>query len=152
MYAFFSVIHSSFIFYYYTVYRSNRYFRNDVAKNIIAIFWGLFAFIYGLFVAIMVIEQRDNVLKEFKIYDYDKQNKNKLMGIKMRIIFGGEFSFKWFSPFHEGGKRQLFYFIRKKKYEIHQQRLKEKEKNKNEIKNENDKNDNIENIKKEKNE
>ena len=140
MYAFFSVIHSSFIFYYYTVYRSNRYFRNDIAKNIIAIFWGLFAFIYGLFVAIMVIEQRDNVLKEFKIYDYDKQNKNKLMGIKMRIIFGGNFSLKWFSPFYEGGKRKLFYFIRKKRHEIYKQILKEKEEEKNikTIKNDND--------------
>ena len=126
----------------------NKTFRNDIAKNIISIFWGLFAFIYGLFVVIMVIEQRDNMYKEFKKYDEDKDNKKKLIGIKMRIIFGGEFSFRWFSPFHEGGKRQLYYFIRKKKYEIHQQRLKKKEQNKNEIKNEND---NIENIKKEKN-
>ena len=152
IYAFISVIYSSLLFYYYSSYKNNKTFRNDIAKNLIAIFWGLFAFIFGLFVAIMVIEQRDNIYKEFKKYDDDKDNKTKLMGIKMRIIFGGEFSFKWFSPFHEGGKRQLFYFIRKKKYEIHQQRLKEKEQNKNEMKNKNDKNDNIENIKKEKKE
>ena len=52
------------------------------------------------------------------------------MGLKMRIIFGGEFSFKWFLPFYEGGKRQIFYFIRKKKYEMHQQKLKEMQNNK----------------------
>ena len=59
----------------------------------------------------------------------------------MRIIFGGEFSFKWFLPFYEGGKRQLFYFIRKKKYEMYQQRLKKEENNKEIIK---DKDNNLE--------
>lgn len=130
IYAFISVIYSSFLFYYYTAYKNNKSFRNDVAKNLIGIFWGLFAFIYGLFVAIMTMEQRDNVLKEFARYNKNKEKKRKLMGIKMRIIFGGEFSFKWFLPFYEGGKRQLFYFIRKKKYEMYQQKLKEKQNNK----------------------
>ena len=127
IYAFISVIHSSFIYYYYTFYINYKTYRNDIGKNLIGIFWGLFAFIYGLFVSIMVIEQRDNILKEFKKFNKNKENKRKLMGIKMRIIFGGEFSFKWFLPFYEGGKRQLFYFIRKKKYEMHQLKLKKKE-------------------------
>ena len=141
IYAFISVIHSSFIYYYYACYINYKTFRNDIGKNLIGIFWGLFAFIYGLFVAIMVIEQRDNVLKEFKNYNKNNENKRKLMGIKMRIIFGGEFSFKWFLPFYEGGKRQLFYFIRKKKYEMYQQRLKKEENNKEIIK---DKDNNFE--------
>jgi hypothetical protein len=93
-------------------------------KNIVAIFWGLFAFIYGLFVLIMIAEQRSNVVKEFKWLKNDFDNKDRLMGIKMRIIFGGEFSYKWFLPFYEGGKRQLFYFIRKKKYEMFHQKQK----------------------------
>ena len=140
IYAFISVIYCSSLFYYYTSYKNNKTFRNNISKNLIAILWGLFAFIYGLFVAIMIIEQRDNMYKEFQKYNEDKENRKKLIGIKMRIIFGGNFSFKWFSPFHEGGKRQLFYFIRKKKYEMHQQRLKIKqEQNMNEIKNKNEK-------------
>ena len=137
IYAFISVIDCSSIYYYYTCYKNYKTFRYDISKNLIGIFWGIFAFIYGLFVAIMVIEQRDNVLKEFRKYYKDNNNKRKLMGIKMRIIFGGEFSFKWFLPFYEGGKRQLFYFIRKKKYEMHQQKLKKEENNK-EIKNNNE--------------
>ena len=149
IYAFISVIYCTFLYYYYISYKNHKTFRNDIVKTLVAIFWGLFAFIYGLFVAIMVLEQRDNMFKEFKKYKDDKENQRKLMGIKMRIIFGGKFSFKWFSPFHEGGKRQLFYFIRKKKYEMHQQRLKEKEKenNNNETNNENS---NINNEKKDK--
>ena len=127
IYAFISVIYSSFIFYYYNTYKNFKTFRNDVLKNIIAIFWGLFAFIYGLFVAIMVIEQHDNVLKEFKRFNKNKEIKKKLMGKKMRIIFGGEFSYKWFLPFYEGGKRQLLFFIRKKKYEMHQKNEKNRE-------------------------
>ena len=136
IYAFISVIYSSFLFYYYTVYKNNKSFMNDVVKNLVAIFWGLLAFIYGLFVAIMIFEQRDNVLKEFKMYNKDKDTKKKLMGLRMRIIFGGQFCYKWLLPFYEGGKRQLFYFIRKKKYELYQKRLKEEElkKNKEEIK------------------
>ena len=138
MYAFISVIYSCFIYYYYSAYKNNKTFRNDIAQNIIAIFWGLFAFIYGLFVAIMVIEQRDNILKEFKAYNKDKQTKSKLMGIKMRIIFGGNFTFKWFFPFYEGGKKQLFYFIRQKRYEIYQKIKKEKEENDGGLKNNNE--------------
>ena len=35
-------------------------------QNLVAIGWGIFAFIYGLFVLVMVIEQRDNAKKEFR--------------------------------------------------------------------------------------
>ena len=148
IYAFISVIHCSYIFYYYVVYKNNKSFSNSFSKNLIAIFWGLFAFIYGLFVGIMVIEQRDNVLKEFNLYNNNKDKKRKLMGIKMRIIFGGEFNYKWFLPFYEGGKRQIFYFIRKKKYEINMKNKMEKDKNSNEMNN----NDKIPKNEKEKNE
>ncbi len=144
MYAFISVIYSCFLYYYYISYKNFKTFRNDITKTIVAIFWGLFAFIYGLFVSIMIIEQRDNVLKEFKRFNKDKEIKKKMMGIKMRIIFGGEFSYKWFLPFFEGGKRQLLFFIRKKKYEMYQRKkngknkeIKNIEKVKNKEKNEN---------------
>ena len=130
MYALLSVIYSSLIYYYYTAFKNYRSFRNDITKSLIAVFWGLFAFIYGLFVAIMVIEQRDNVLKEFKKYKVDKEDKKILLKLKMRIIFGGEFSIKWFLPFYEGGKRQILYFIRKKKYEMYQEKSKKENKNK----------------------
>jgi len=126
IYAFISVIYSCWIFYYYTFYKNYKTVRNDVFKHIIAIIWGLFSFIYGLFVFIMIIEQRDNVIKEFKAFNKDKIIKDKLIRIKMRIIFGEKFSFKWFLPFYEGGKRQLFFFIREKKYQLYQQKLKEK--------------------------
>lgn len=131
MYALISVIYSSLIYYYYTAFKNYRSFRNNITQSLVAVFWGLFAFIYGLFVAIMVIEQRDNVLKEFKKYKVDKEDKKKLLKLKMRIIFGGEFSIKWFLPFYEGGKRQILYFIRKKKYEMYQEKSKKENKTEN---------------------
>ena len=56
-----------------------------------------------------------------------------MMGIKMRIIFGGKFSIKWFLPFYEGGKRYILFYIKQKKIELYQMKKdKEKEKEKNE--------------------
>jgi hypothetical protein len=83
----------------------------------------------------MFLEQRDNVIKEFKKFGKDKEIQDKLKRIKMRIIFGGNFSIKWFLPFSEGGKRYLYYYLRHKKVELY---LKQKELNGNDNSNNND--------------
>ena len=129
LYAFFSVIYCSGIYYYYTIYNNFNEFRNNITQNLVAIGWGFFAFIYGLFVLIMFWEQRDNVIKEFKKFGKDKEIQKKLMGMKMRIIFGGNISIKWFFPFSEGGKKFLYYYLRNKKMELYmeQKRIKNKE-------------------------
>ena len=126
LYAFISVLYGSYIYYYYTVYNNYKYFRNDVMQNLVAVGWGIFAFIYGLFVLVMVIEQRDNVKKEFRKYRKDKEIQKKMMKIKMRIIFGRNFSIKWFLPFFEGGKRYIYFYLRQKKIEYY---LKQQESN-----------------------
>ena len=95
-------------------------------QNLVAIGWGIFAFIYGLFVLVMVIEQRDNAKKEFRKYRKDKEIQKKMMKIKMRIIFGRNFSIKWFLPFFEGGKRYIYFYLRQKKIEYY---LKQQESN-----------------------
>ena len=46
----------------------------------------------------------------------------------MRIIFGRNFSIKWFSPFHEGGKRFIYFFLRQKKIELFLKNKKNEEK------------------------
>ena len=127
IYAFISVLYTSLIFYYYTVFKNYKYFQNNLVQYLIAIFWGIFAFIYGLFVLIMVIEQRDNVVKEFRKYRKDKEIRRKMMKIKMRIIFGRNYSIKWFLPFFEGGKRYIYYYLTQKKL-IYYLKQKEKEK------------------------
>ena len=131
IYAFISVIYCSFIYYYYTIIVNYKNFVNNVVQNIIAICWGIFAFIYGLFVIIMAVEQRDNVKKEFKKYWKDKEIQKQMIKIKMRIIFGRNFSFKWFLPFYEGGKRYIYFFLRQKKMELY---LKQKELKRKEVK------------------
>ena len=136
IYAFISVIYCSGIYYYYTVYNNYKFFVNNITQNLIAIGWGLFAFIYGLFVLIMVWEQRDDVIKEFRKFGKDREIQKKLMGMKMRIIFGGKFNIKWFLPFYEGGKRYLYQYLSQKKVEFY---LKKKEAKEN-----NDKDDNSE--------
>ena len=145
IYAFISVIYCSFIYYYYTIIVNFKNFVNNVVQNIIAICWGIFAFIYGLFVIIMAAEQRDNVKKEFKKYWKDKEIQKQMIKIKMRIIFGRNFSFKWFLPFYEGGKRYIYFFLRQKKMELYlkQKELKRKEVKENVNDNNNDYNANI---------
>ena len=145
IYAFISVIYCSFIYYYYTIIVNYKNFVNNVVQNIIAICWGIFAFIYGLFVIIMAVEQRDNVKKEFKKYWKDKEIQKQMIKIKMRIIFGRNFSFKWFLPFYEGGKRYIYFFLRQKKMELYlkQKELKRKEVKDNVNDNNNDYNANI---------
>ena len=128
LYAFFSVIYCSGIYYYYTIYNNFKEFRNNITQNLVAIGWGFFAFIYGLFVLIMFWEQRDNVIKEFKKFGKDKDIQRKLMGMKMRIIFGGNISIKWFFPFSEGGKKFLYYYLRNKKMELYMEQKRRKNK------------------------
>ena len=128
LYAFFSVIYCSGIYYYYTIYNNFKEFRNNIIQNLVAIGWGFFAFIYGLFVLIMFWEQRDNVIKEFKKFGKDKEIQKKLMGMKMRIIFGGNISIKWFFPFSEGGKKFLYYYLRNKKMELYMEQKRRKNK------------------------
>ena len=145
IYAFISVIYCSFIYYYYTIMVNYKNFVNNVVQNIIAICWGIFAFIYGLFVIIMAAEQRDSVKKEFKKYWKDKEIQKQMIKIKMRIIFGRNFSFKWFLPFYEGGKGYIYFFLRQKKMELYlkQKELKRKEVKENVNDNNNDYNANI---------
>ena len=132
LYAFISVIYGSSIYYYYTVFKNYKCFKNDLVQYLISIFWGLFAFIYGLFVLIMVIEQRDNVVKEFRKYRKDKEIRRKMMKIKMRIIFGSSYSLKWFLPFFEGGKRYIYFYLRQKKLDFYlEQKEKQQEKENN---------------------
>ena len=128
LYAFFSVIYCSGIYYYYIIYNNFKEFRNNITQNLVAIGWGFFAFIYGLFVLIMFWEQRDNVIKEFKKFGKDKEIQKKLMGMKMRIIFGGNISIKWFFPFSEGGKKFLYYYLRNKKMELYMEQKRRKNK------------------------
>ena len=70
-----------------------------------------YCFIYGVFCLMLLFEERKIVLKEFQNYGNEK---NKLMKLKMRLIFGGNFSLKWFCPCFSGGKKHVFSFLKKK--------------------------------------
>ena len=49
----------------------------------------------------MLRDERNQIIKEFGGYGDEKK---KLMKLKMRIIFGGNFSPLWFFPCFKGGK------------------------------------------------
>jgi len=49
----------------------------------------------------MLKDERNQIIKEFEGYGNEQK---KLMKLKMRIIFGGNFSPLWFFPCFKGGK------------------------------------------------
>ena len=75
------------------------------------IFFMFFSFIYGGFCYTMLKDERKDIIKEFRSYGNEKK---KLMKLKMKIIFGGNFSLKWFFPCFKGGKNNFNSFLGKK--------------------------------------
>ena len=111
IYASISVIYSFLIYFYYKVLKNFSYFRDSISETFIGLFWLFFCFVYGGFCIMLVSDEKNGVIKEFKHYGKEK---NLLMKLKMRIIFGGKFSMKWFFPCFSGGNKKVFIFLKKK--------------------------------------
>ena len=111
LYSVISVSYSFCIYFYYVVIKNFSYFRNSLGRSLIGIFFLFFCFVYGGFCFMMLSDEKKDMIKEFKIYG-DEQY--KLLKLKMRIIFGGRFSLKWFFPCFQGGKKGINSFLKKK--------------------------------------
>ena len=111
MYATLSVAYSFLMYFYYKVLKNFNFFRESLKDSLLGIFWLFFCFVYGGFCVMLISDERKAVIKEFKHYG---KVRNKLMKLKMRIIFGGDFSLKWFFPCFTGGKKGVFSFLKKK--------------------------------------
>ena len=111
MYASISVVYSFMIYFYYKVIKNFSYFRESLSDTLIGIFWMFFCFIYGGFCMMLLKDERKSVIKEFQQY---RSERVQLMKLKMRIIFGGHFSMKWFFPCFSGGNKKVFSYLKKK--------------------------------------
>lgn len=110
MYSVISVTYSFLIYFYYNVCKNFNYYRDSLTATLISIFWLFYCFVYGGFCYMLLSDERKSILKEFKHYGKEK---NQLMKLKMRIIFGGNFSLKWFFPCFSGGRKNVFSFLKK---------------------------------------
>ena len=110
LYSVISVSYSFVIYFYYKVLKNFNYFRDSISATLIGIFWLFFCFVYGGFCYTLLCDERESVLKEFRHFSKEK---NKLMKLKMNLIFGGNFSLKWFFPCFSGGKKNVFSFLKK---------------------------------------
>ena len=110
MYSVITVSYSFLIYFYYKVLKNFSHFRDSLLHSLLGIFWLFYCFVYGGFCLMLLSDERENVIKEFKHYGKER---NKLMRLKMQIIFGGNFSLKWFLPCFEGGKKNVFSFLKK---------------------------------------
>ena len=105
LFCFYSILavgYSFLIYFYYVVIKNFRTFRKSFSRSIKGIFFLFFSFVYGGFCLTLIKDERNELLKKFKNYGEEIGNLCKL---KMRIIFGGNFSLKWFLPCFRGGKR-----------------------------------------------
>ena len=121
LYCTISVAYSSCIYFYYVVFKNFRTFRNSISRSLLGIFFMFFCFIYGGFCYMMLKDERNQVIKEFEGYGNEQK---KLMKLKMRIIFGGNFSPLWFFPCFKGGKTNYNSIIGQKKKESTNKRKK----------------------------
>ena len=111
MYSVITVSYSFLIYFYYKVLKNFSHFRDSLFHSLLGIFWLFYCFVYGGFCLMLLSDERESVIKEFKHYGKEK---NKLIKLKMQIIFGSNFSLKWFFPCFKGGKKNVFSFLTKK--------------------------------------
>ena len=111
LYSVILVGYSFLIYFYYNIFKNFQVIRHSIAQTLISIFWMFYCFLYGMFCFMLLSDERKTMLKEFKNYG---EEKSALMKLKMRLIFSGNFSLKWFFPFFAGGKKYAFSFLKKK--------------------------------------
>ena len=112
LYSVISVGYSFLLYFYYIVFKNFSYFRDSIPATFKGIFWLFYCFVYGGFCFVLLSDERESVIKEFKKFGNERKI---LMKLKMRLIFGGNFSLKWFFPCFKGGKKGVFVFLKKKK-------------------------------------
>ena len=125
IYAFIACVYSASLYFYYVIVKNFGTFRISISKSLKGIFFLFLNFIYGGFCYTLLRDERKEVIKEFRDYRNEKKN---LMKLKMRVIFGGKFSLKWFFPCFKGGKVNYNSFNPKNKKEI-KHKIKKKLKN-----------------------
>ena len=111
LYSTISVAYSFILYFYYIVIKNFSFFRDSISATLKGIFWLFYCFVYGGFCYMLISDERKSVIKEFRHFGKEKY---LLMKLKMRIIFGGNFSLKWFFPCFSGGKKSVFSFLKKK--------------------------------------
>ena len=112
LYSVILVAYTFLIYFYYNIFQNFNFVRKSIPKTLLSIFWIFYCLVYGGFCFTLLSDERKAVIKEFKRYGKEK---NKLMKLKMRLIFGGNFSLKWFFPCFAGGKKHVFSFLKNKK-------------------------------------
>jgi len=111
LYSVILVGYSFIIYFYYNIFKNFHLIRYSISQTFLSVFWMFYSFVYSAFCFMLLSDERNNYLTEFKNFGKEK---NKLIKLKMRLIFGGNFSLKWFFPCFSGGKKYIFSFLKRK--------------------------------------
>ena len=109
-YSILEVIHSDFLFFYYTLYKN----INNLLDDQFLLLLDIFAIIFGLILAIasvmLLFDQYDTIVNNCIQCDFKKGILLESSSIKQQfqIIFGGLFSYKWLLPFYPGGNNNFY--------------------------------------------
>ena len=109
-YSILSLIYSSFIFGYYSLYKHIESFIDNGAYILCSVICVLVGIIYGIFTTILLFEQYDNIKHDCTICDYNNGIllERSTYRQQLIIIFGDNISFKWLLPFYSGGNYNIF--------------------------------------------
>ena len=110
VYSFIEVIYSLFLFFYYSLYKNIKQFKDNPQF----LFLDVFAMIFGLILAIVSVmllsDQYDTIKSNCTQVDFKKGIllEKSFFKDQYQIVFGGIYSYKWFLPFYPGGNSDLF--------------------------------------------
>ena len=123
-------IHAWAIYIYYLLFKNYSLLQKGdnfaLFRIILEFFLGLF---YGLFCGILFHEQIDNMKSEKTECDFRRGKlleKSSLLE-QAELAFGEKFSFRWFLPFWDGGRRSEYLRIWKAVEDMKKEKGKEKE-------------------------
>ena len=109
-YAFLSLIYSLLLFFYYTLFKHFDLFIGNITYIFFSVVYAVVSIIYGVFTFMMVYEQIENTKHDMNIIDYNNGIllEKSSFRYQLNLIFGGDFSLKWFLPFFNGGYYNIY--------------------------------------------
>ena len=118
LYGFLSTLYSAIIFCYYSIFKHKNFFFDNILYIYGTIICVIVEVIYGIFTVVLLFEQYDNIKNDRNVIDFRNGfllEKSTFMQ-QLIIIFGSEFSLKWFFPFFSGCYYDFFVKMCKPKY------------------------------------
>ena len=111
------VIYSVLLFFYYQLYKNINQFKNEPFLIVLDIFALIFGLILAIVSLMLLWDQYDTIIHSITQCDFKEGLLLEKSTVRQQInlIFGGNFSFRWFLPFYPGGNINKYNELMKKR-------------------------------------